>query len=76
MGNPWSKQEKNILNRLIAQHGVGEGSRLAAMQLPRTADSCVQQFYYQSKERMSVRTQFQKFEYKNGEAYAVFKIVG
>jgi hypothetical protein len=76
MGNPWTKQEINILNSLIAQHGVSEGSRRAAMQLPRTASSCVGQFYYQSKEKMSVRTQFQKFEYKNGEAYAVFKIVG
>lgn len=76
MGNTWTKQEKKILNSLIAKHGVSEGSRRAAMQLPRTASSCVRQFYYQTKEKLSVRTQFQNFQYKNGEAFAVFKIIG
>ena len=70
----WSKEEFKILNECIFLHGVEEGSRIASMKLPRTSASCKAKYYYKQNTNQKLKTEFHKFQFKNGQAFAIFKI--
>jgi hypothetical protein len=70
----WTKKELDVLNQSITTYGVVEGSRVASMKLPRTSASCMAKYYYKKSTNQKLKTEFHKFQFKNGQAFAIFKI--
>lgn len=75
MGPQWNSREKKILSTNIAKYGVDKGAEETSKVLPRTKSACIGQFYYKTKESISVKSKFEGFEKRNNDVYAIFKVI-
>lgn len=63
------------MQKNIAKFGVDKGCEETAKALPRTKAACMQQHYYKTKELISVKSNFEGFEKRNNDVYALFKVI-